>query len=439
MNSKWVSYLPLFLQRKIEGRQNLQKVINNTGWLLFDKFSRLGVGLIVGVWVARYLGADQFGVMNYAIALTGLFGSIASLGLNSIVIRDLIKSPSTANTTIGTAFILHIIGGVLAFILATSTIFIIRPNDSEAIQAVIILSIIPVFRASDVVKYWFESQTKSKHIVLIENISFIIFSFIKLMLIITKSSLMIFVWVALFEIILVATLLLALFHFHVMNIVKLTATFKKSTTLLKESWPLILGAVASTINMRLDQVMLGSMINNSVVGNYSVAVRISEIWLMAPTIIGASVFPTIVAAKLESEEKYRRHILTIAKYMAIFTLPIALLISIASNDIVAILYGNNFTQAGEFLSIHIWTGVPYLIFFVFNQMYYIENLVIKSFYIGILIVVSNVILNFLLIPGYGGVGAAVASLITAIGSSLLSLLILNANTGIFWGLLREKK
>jgi PST family polysaccharide transporter len=189
--------------------------------------------------------------------------------------------------------------------------------------------------------------------------------------------------------------------------------------------------MASMINMRMDQVMLGSMVNNTVVGNYSAAVRLAEVWLIIPGIIGASIYPAIIAAKGKSEELYRQRILQTTKLMAAGVLPVAVIISLLSGQIVHLVFGQQYAFAGNYLAIYIWTGVPYLVFFVLNQMFYIEGLLKVGFVVSVFSVSSNVLLNFILIPMFGGMGAAISTLITAIGSTLLSLFILNLKTGIF--------
>lgn len=399
----------------------------------------MGVGLLVGVWVARYLGPEQFGLMNYAMAIVGLFGAVAGLGLNGIVVRDLVKDPSDTNTTLGTAFVLQLIGGSVAFGMAVVAIGLARPDDDLAKLMVAILGFAMVFKAAEVVRYWFESEVKSKYTVWVENSVFLVLAATRAGLVLIEAPLLAFVWAALAEAVLVGVLLLLVYAKKVGKLSRWRASLPRAKSLLKESWPLILGSVASMINMRMDQVMLGSMTSDAVVGNYSAAVRISEVWLMIPGILGASIFPSIIAAKESDEALYRSRILKTFRSMALIVLPAAFLISIAANQITHLLYGKSYDAAGQYLAIHIWSGVPYLIFFVFNQMYYIEKLVRISFYVAVFAVLSNISLNLVLIPIYGGTGAAIATLITAVGSTLLSLAVLNSKTGIFWGKLNEKK
>lgn len=105
--SGWFRYFPASLRTKIEHCPNFQKALNNISWLFADRILRMGAGLFVTIWLARYLGAEQFGLLNYATAFVALFSALATMGLNGIIVRDLVKSPETANIVLGTAFVMQ--------------------------------------------------------------------------------------------------------------------------------------------------------------------------------------------------------------------------------------------------------------------------------------------------------------------------------------------
>ena len=128
-NQAWTAYLPTFVRKRVEGRQSLQKIINNAAWLSIDKFLRMGVGLVVSIWVVRYLGPDRFGQLSYATAFVALFGAIATLGLDGIVVRELVRKPDDANEILGSAFYLRAVGGITTFVVSLVAIFLLRRND----------------------------------------------------------------------------------------------------------------------------------------------------------------------------------------------------------------------------------------------------------------------------------------------------------------------
>ncbi len=94
MNPAWIRFLPGFIRRKIEGRHTLLKIMDNADWMMGDQMTRQIVGLLVGVWLARYLGPQLYGEFSYALAVVMIFSPLAMLALDEIAIRRLIQDPS---------------------------------------------------------------------------------------------------------------------------------------------------------------------------------------------------------------------------------------------------------------------------------------------------------------------------------------------------------
>jgi PST family polysaccharide transporter len=430
--SLWIRILPSALKKHIEHRANLQKVAVNIFWLFFDKFMRMGVGLIVGVWTARYLGPSKFGMLNYAGAFVALVAGFASFGLDSIVIRDLVKFPDRHNELLGSAFVLKFIGSILVILVSGALIHFVR-DDSMMFALVIISSAGTVFQSLDTIDFYFQANVISKYTVWSKNGAFVLASLVKIILLVSKARLIDFALVGLFELVLGSMFMTISYRYTKHSIFNWVPKLSIDRQLLKESWPLILSTMASIFNMRIGQVILGKMMNDSTVGNYSAAVRISEIWFMIPGVFGASIYPTIIAAKKISEHLYRKRLHQIALAMSYVVLPLALGISLTSGHIINLLYGKQYSSAGPILAIHIWSGVPYLILFAYNQMFYIENLTKIIFYTSLMQPILNIIFSILLIHQYAGIGAATATLVTAVGSSLISMLLLEIKTNIFRG------
>lgn len=169
MNYALIKFLPSFIRIRLEGRVALQKILANTGWLFIDKIIRMGVGLLVGIWVARYLGPEQFGLYNYALSFVALFSALATLGLDGIVVRDIVRDPSCKDETLGTAFVLKLIGGGLTFLFVVGANSLLRPHDRLTQWLVGIIALGTIFQAFDTIDFWFQSQVKSKHTVYSKN------------------------------------------------------------------------------------------------------------------------------------------------------------------------------------------------------------------------------------------------------------------------------
>jgi PST family polysaccharide transporter len=406
-----LNLIPSFIRRRIEHRPNLLKIVDNIGWLFFDKILRMGVGLFVGIWIARYLGPEQFGLLSFATAFVGLFGAIATMGLQGIVVRDLVRDPGGKEETLGTAAVLQFFGGFISYALILATIFWLRADDALAKTIVAIIGSMMLFKSSEIAVYWFESQVLSKYIVWVQNGVFLVFAIVKVELILKNAPLIAFAWTMMAEALGVAFLMLVILGLRGPPLTKLRVSFNQMNILLADSWPLLLSGIAILIYMKIDQIMLGQMIGDEAVGVYSAAVRVSEVWYFAPMAVVTSVFPAILEAKKHSKKLYYDRFQRLYDLMVWLAITVALPMSFLSTTIVTMLFGDAYGQAGTILSIHIWAAVFVFLGVASGKCFLAENRQILNLQRTVIGAAVNVGLNFLLIPLYGVFGAAVATLI----------------------------
>ena len=416
------------------------KYFKNTSWLFGEKILRMVVGLFVGIWVARYLGPEQFGLFSYAQSFVGLFTALATLGLDGIVVRELVKDETRRDELIGTAFWLKLMGafGVL-FILAFAVNF--TSNDSYTNTLVFIIASATIFQSFNVVDMYFQSKVMGKYIVYANVISLLLSSIVKVILILNHASLIAFAWTIVFDNVILA---LGFIYYYIkisyneekQHFLR-NLTFSKVTArkLLKDSWPLILSGMVIAIYMRIDQVMIKEMMNSEAVGQYAAAVRISELWYFIPMVIASSLFPAIINAKKVSEELYYARLQKLYDLMVWMAIAIALPMTFLSDWVVNLLYGAQYNQAGSVLMIYIWAGVFVFFGSAWSMWMVTENLQSTVMKIHTLSMISNVVLNFILIPKFGINGATLATLFSyAFGHTIFAMFFKNQTIAVkmFW-------
>lgn len=407
--------------KKLQTQKEFKGVVTNIGWLFADRILRMGVGLVVGVWVARYLGVEQFGTFNYAAAFVALFSTCASLGLPSLIIREITNEPEKKEQILGTAFWLQLSGGIATLLLAITTISILRHDDPVTIGLVSILASVSIFQAFDTIDLWFQSQVNSKYTVLAKNAAFLVVTLFKVLLISIHAPLLSFAWATLAEAAIGSVGLIYCYKLQGYFISMWKWDFHMAKKLLRESYPLIFSGMAVVIYMKIDQIMLGEMIGSQSVGIYSAATRISEIWYFIPTAIAASISPAIFSAKKEGDEiLYYRRIQQLLRLLSKIAIIIAVPMSFLSGDVVTILFGSEYSAAGPILAIHIWAAVFVFMGVGTSSWFIAEGLTYLTFRRSLIGAAINIILNFVLIPMYGGIGAAIATVISQAFASFIS-------------------
>lgn len=432
MNASWVKYLPRFIRARIESRHGLQAIIGNMGWLFADKILRMGVGLLVSVWIARYLGPAQFGLWNYSIAFAALFSSIAALGLDSIVVRELVKYPERQDELLGSAFVMKAFGGCVALILASIAISIVRSGESLMLWMILISTAGFIVQSANVIDFYFQAKVKSRFTVYAANGAFAIAAIVKVILVLNGAPLIYFAWIGLVEIALAAMFLVFAYRANSQNIRRWQFRADTAVRLLKECWPLMLSGVAVMVYMRIDQIMLGEMLGEREVGIFTAATKISEVWYFIPMVIAGSVFPAIILAKRQSEAAYLAKLQKLYDFMVILALSIAIPLTFFSSTIVGILYGAEYYQAGVVLAIHVWGGIFVFLGVASSNWYLTENLQRLAFYRTLFGAVLNVCANIILIPLLGVIGAAISTLISQFAAAYLFDALNKKTRDLFW-------
>jgi PST family polysaccharide transporter len=444
-NSGLNRLLPGFIRRRLVGRGGLQQVLENTGWLFGDKILRMGVGLWVNIWVVRYLGPSAFGQLSYATAFVALFGVLATLGLDGIMVRELVRKPADAPELLGSALFLRILGGCATLLASVVAISRLHPGDPKQSLLVGIIAAGTIFQAFDVIDFWFRSQVLSRYTVVAKNCAFLACAVLKITLVMQRASLAAFAWVVIVEMALGAAGLVLSYQRSGHSFGRLRVSVRRCTALLSDSWPMMLSGLSVAVYMKIDQVMLGEMVGDQAVGIYSSVTRLTEIWYIIPSVLVSSVFPAIVQSKEKDEALYFRRVTRLFSVMAAVSLPIALPMSLGSDWLVGTLYGPSFQAAGPVLAVHIWASL--FVFYAVAQSPWdlTENLTRLAMLRMVGGALANIALNLVLIPRYGALGAAIATVVSqALAAVLLNalhpktrrILVCQLQSLLFWRYLR---
>lgn len=369
------------------------------------------VGLLVGLWVARYLGPEQFGVFSYAVAFAALFSIITKFGLDTIVVRDLVRLPDQSDLYLGTAFWLKL-GGAVVMLAVLALAALLTSNDTTTTLYVLVIASGAIFQAFEVVDFYFQSKVLSRFVSVCKLTQLMISSLLKVYLILTGAGLFWFVLVTLVDQITLALSLIVAYRYQ-----KLGGFYRYfdriiAGKLLSESWPLTISGLAVIVYVNIDQIMIKDMLGVKDVGMYSAVVRLSVVWYYVPVIIANSLFPAIVNAKKISLALYYSRLRRLYTLMFWSAAAIALPVSFFSEWLVTVLYGEAYSQAGKALMIHVWTGVFAFLGIASGKWFVNEGL--QKYYTinNAAGAVANIALNYLLIPIYGICGAAISAVLS---------------------------
>lgn len=391
---------------------DLKKIISNTGWLFADKILQMGLALVVGVWVARYLGPQQFGLFNYAASFVGMFSPLVNMGLNSIVVRDITRNPLQKNETLGTAFGLSFFGGILSLLLSIGFIYLLEPGESLTHLLVGIFALGSLLEAFNTIDLWFQSQLQSKQTVLAKKTAYILMCVVRVWLIQVQAPITSFALTRLVEIVLSNLAIITVYKVKGNLITSWRFNLKRAKELLREGFPLVISGAAVYVYAKIDQIMLGNFLaDKSQLGFYSAAVRVAEIFDFLPMIIASSLLPKLTQMKDEGSN-YKKQIQIYFDMMILMWLIVAIPVSIFAPQIVLLLYGESYAPTASLLAIYIWGQFSANLCVARSTYLTIENKLHYTLYISFIGALINITLNLFLIPKYQALGATITTIIT---------------------------
>ena len=419
----WIRFLPVSVRPYLAGRNNLHAAMHNSGWLLFDKLVRLMLGLLVGAWVARYLGPAQYGELAYALAYIAFFQTVSTLGLDSIVVRDLVIHPEREAQILGTAFTLRFACGIFSWLVAVLGMAVISGWSDRSVLLVLLAGGSLVFQAADTVDLWFQSRSQSRRTVVAKLAAYLLSGGVKVALIVAEAPLAAFAAVLAFEAMSAALgLFFSYRRFRCSQPWRLV--WVQGRQLLDESWPFILSGLSIMAYIRIDQIMIKEMLGERALGIYAVILPLSTFWQIIPTTFSVSLAPFIAKQRLAGEAQYRKTIVLVFRaffYLGVF---VALSTYFVSGWLVPLLFGTQYSEAVEILNVHVISNVFCFMGIAHNLWLVNERHFAVRLYGTVLAGISAVGINFLTLPWLGLIGASLAAIVAqALAAFLINVLL----------------
>lgn len=388
-----------------------RKIIRNVFWAVIGKVITLFSTLIVGIFVARYLGPKQYGLMNYVISIASLFTVFATFGSSEIIIRELSKKERPREVVLGSAIALRMGLAILCFISIVIYLFF-SGETTETSTLILIYSSSIFFGCSEVIRFYFTSIVDNEYIVKSEIFRTIIGAIVKIILLFCKAPLIAFVFALAFDFLLLASGYIVVYRKKIGPICQWNIDFKFVKTLLTTSFPLLISSTAVIIYQRIDQVMIAKMLDNEFVGYFSTAMSFVNVLAFIPITIMQTTSPILVEYWKNDKLKYEQESQRIIGATTWLLIILCSIVALLSSPIINYTYGASYTDAIPVLQILVFKVVGIAIINLSGQLIIIENIHQLAFIRNILSCVICIICNYYFIPRWGIIGSAWATIIT---------------------------
>lgn len=420
--SSWTQRLKSMVEGKV-AQPVARAIAANTGWLMLERIGIQGIRFFVGVWMIRYLGPDQYGVYSYALSVVVLMSTFSALGLDNIVTRECSRSRDEPGRVLVTAFWLRF-GAAIVMALLTAGAILTIEQDPLVQFAVLIISVRMVFDASFIADFWFQSQIQSKYSVVVRSGGAVCAAALQVGAILADASVLVFLGILAVQSSLQALGFAAMIRRHGPPLSSFSPSGAIAKRLLRDSWPLMISAFSTMVYMKVDQIMLKQMATTEAVGVYASAVKLSEVWYFIPIAFASSVFPEIVRLREDADRsEYLDRVQNFYDLTAAVVYVVTFVVTLSAPYIVPWIFGESYAGAGTILQIHVWSFIFIGLGVARGKWLIAENLTRLAMMATLMGAVVNVVLNLVLIPEYGGIGAAWSTLVSYAVYAYFSLLL----------------
>jgi O-antigen/teichoic acid export membrane protein len=388
----------------------VRKVARNTGVILVWDVAVKLIGLFISIYLARYLGVGGFGNYSFIIAYTLSFGIIVDLGINTVLVREIVKHREKAEGLIANAIGIKLAIFVLVFLLSALLVNLLGCTSDVKIGTYIGMLAVLLSSNISILISSFQADLKMEYPAFADVVSKL-FLGAMIFLISVQNGGIVRVMIATFA---SYALSLAILYAFARSRIKLRISFdtKVWRDIIKPAALLGLSGIFVSVIVRIDTILISIIRGNIEVGYYTIPSQLTDTTTLIPTAFIMSLFPLMSYYFKNSKEALARSFRLAMKYILMLAIPMAFGTTLLAGRIITAIYGASFAYSSTALVIMVWCHV------LVSSVIVIESLLISlEKQKNVLIATGfsalfNVLLNLLLIPWLGFVGASIALLFT---------------------------
>ncbi|WP_411369084.1 flippase [Pseudidiomarina salilacus] len=389
----------------------IRAALKNSSWLMSEKVITMAMNLLVALVLARELGPELFGELNYVLALIALVTPLTALGLNALIMRELVEQPAQERKIMSTAAVYRLLGAVVGFSGLFAWAAISELSVAER-TSVFIIGTAATLQAFQVVEYFFQSQVSAHYVVKMRALIVIAAGIGKLICAVYYPSLVVIASIYALEYLAWGLGYIMLQQAKARGFSSKEIDWRYGAQLLKQSFWLILSGIAAVLYLKIDMIMLGEMVDKSEVGIYAVAVKLSEVWYFFAVAIATSFFAGLIKLKQTDDKLYQQRLQQLCDGLFMCALALAIIVTLLADPVVPWLFGADYAASATVLTLHIWAALFVFMRELASKWLIAQRLLVFSLVSHGLGAIINIAANLWLIPLYQANGAAVATIIS---------------------------
>lgn len=386
------------------------KIAKNSGWLIFEKIYRGVLGIFVGALVARYLEPEGYGTLALGLAIVGILAMVARFGMEQVVVLHVASHKWNQRGVLARAWSASTAIGVLCFIALLSSAWALRDRNLQIVTIVLGVGLIDQVGAT--YRLAFQALLETRKIIIMEIALATLFAGAQWLLVISRAELVGFAVVILASQLFASVATFVLFRSSLDFGGSANLPTPTRVSLLRTAWPIFTAGIVAYLYTHMDRIMLGGLSGMKEVGLYAVASRIFEFAFFVPTALIHSLVPRIAGEVRDYGCLRKDSFLLFGASLSLISAGLTVSLVATSWIIIHFLYGVAYAGSAIVLSLLSVGLVPVALGRLRNATWVAEGKQSRLLYMNLCGLMSNALLNYLLIPMFGASGAAAATVVS---------------------------
>ena len=386
------------------------RALKNASWIIVCRVMQSLISLIIGMITARYLGPSNYGVISYVASVVAFALPIMQLGLNQTLVKEFVQSPEREGEILGTALIINVLSAIVSMVGSVSFVAFVNAGEKETLIVCALYSLTLLFQATEMTQYWFQSKLLSKYPSIATLCAYVVVAIYKIYLLVAQKSIIWFAMSNVLDYFLISVILMVIYK--KLGKQRLRVSWHLGREMLSRSKYYIIPSLMVMVFQHTDRIMIKLMMGEAETGFYSAAITCIGISSFVFSAVIDSARPIILEGKRKNSESYEKNVTQLYSIITCISLAQSIAMTLLAKPIVLLLYGDEYIQTASILCVAVWYVTFSYYGSVRNVWILAEGKQKYLFAINVTGAVANVFLNLVLIPIWGGIGAALASLVT---------------------------
>ncbi len=402
----------------------VKRLIKNTSVLFLSQMISYILAFFYTLYSARYLGTSNFGIISFATATSGLFAILTDLGISTLTIREVARDKSRTYKYLGNTGTIKFLLSILTMVLLILYVNIFSFDEITRVVVYIIGSSVIINSFSGIFTAIFRAYEDMEYQSVSEIISAVLIFTGILYCVFTNKGV-----IGVAYVYLISNTIVLIYNFVICSkrygLIHFQIDFEFWKKVIYHAFPLAITSIFALISFKMNTILLTMMTTQAITGEYTAAFNLMQALIFIPTVYSSAVMPLFSRLYVDKKDLLNYSYNKSLKYLTVLSIPISMGTMVLSNKIIMFIYGATYVNTIPILELIIWALPAIFLSYILGISIAAINKQHETVKATFICMLFSIFGNYILIHFFGGLGAAMITVINEVSMVLFYLHIMS--------------